>query len=201
MNERISDLVRGIKTLEAELEVELARRRVEFSFVVHQGKVRFEQVMVVRHRAARLGLARYLLQSRPLMVLSAPLIYSLLLPFVLLDSFVSTYQAVCFRIYGVARVRRGDYFIFDRHHLAYLNAIEKLNCMYCSYANGLIAYVREIASRTEQYWCPIKHARRVIAAHDHYASFLDYGDAEAFRRDLQSLRQELEPPAAREPRA
>jgi hypothetical protein len=89
-------------------------------------------------------------------------------------------------------VRRQDYFIFDRGHLAYLNAIEKLNCVYCSYANGLIAYVREIASRTEQYWCPIKHARRVIAAHDHYAAFLDYGDAEAYRRDLQALRQELQ---------
>ncbi len=191
MNERISELVRNIRTLEAELEVELARRRIEFSFVVQKGKVRFEHVMVARHRAARLGLTRYILQSRPLMVLSAPLIYSLILPFVLLDAFVTVYQAVCFRIYGIARVRRGDYFIFDRHQLAYLNAIEKLNCLYCSYGNGLIAYVREIASRTEQYWCPIKHARRVIAAHEHYAAFLDYGDAESYRRDLPALRTGL----------
>jgi hypothetical protein len=63
-----------------------------------------------------------------------------------------------------------------------LNALEKLNCVYCSYANGLIAYVREIAGRTEQYWCPIKHARRVIGAHPHYAQFQDYGDAAAFRK-------------------
>lgn len=200
MNERISELVRGIQTLEAQLEVELARRRIEFSFVVHQGKVRFEQVIVARHRAARLGLVRYILQSRPLMVLSAPLIYSLILPFVLLDAFVTVYQAVCFRIYGVAPVRRADYFVFDRHHLAYLNAIEKLNCLYCSYGNGLIAYVREIASRTEQYWCPIKHARRVITTHQHYASFLDYGDAEAFRQDLPALRNQLRSPAPRDPR-
>ena len=65
-------------------------------------------------------------------------------------------------------MRRRDYFVFDRHHLAYLNAIEKLNCAYCSYANGLVAYVREIAGRTEQFWCPIKHARRAIGAHAHY---------------------------------
>jgi len=32
----------------------------------------------------------------------------------------------------------------DRHHLAYLNVIEKLNCEYCGYANGVFAYVREI---------------------------------------------------------
>jgi hypothetical protein len=192
MNERIMTLVQGIKSLEAELEVEMARRRIELNFAVHNGKVRFEQVVIARHRAVKTGLTRYVLGSRPLMVLTAPLIYSLILPFTLLDAFVSLYQAVCFRVYGVARVRRSDYFVFDRSHLAYLNTIEKLNCVYCSYANGLIAYVREIASRTEQYWCPIKHARRVIAAHDHYAAFLDYGDAEAYRRELPLLRQELQ---------
>jgi hypothetical protein len=192
MNERISTLVQGIKALEAELEVELARRRVELNFVVRKGKVRFEQVIIARHRAAKMGLSRYVLESRPLMLITAPLIYSLILPFALLDAFITTYQAVCFRVYGIPLVRRQDYFIFDRGYLAYLNAIEKLNCVYCSYANGLIAYVREIASRTEQYWCPIKHARRVIAAHDHYAAFLDYGDAEAYRRELSTLRQDLQ---------
>lgn len=192
MNERIDTLVQGIKALEAELEVELARRRIELNFVMHEGKVRFEQVIIARHRAAKIGLSRYVLDSRPLMVLSAPLIYSLILPFALLDAFVTTYQALCFRVYGIPLVRRQDYFIFDRGYLAYLNAIEKLNCVYCSYANGLIAYVREVASRTEQHWCPIKHARRVIAAHDHYAAFLDYGDAEAYRRELSTLRHDLQ---------
>ena len=84
-------------------------------------------------------------------------------------------------------MRRRDYLVFDRHHLAYLNALEKLNCAYCSYANGLIAYVREIASRTEQYWCPIKHARRLIGAHANYATFEDYGDAEGYQRRLAEL--------------
>jgi len=192
MNERIGTLVQGIKALEAELEVELARRRIELNFVVHEGKIRFEQVVIARHRAAKMGLTRYILGSRPLMVLTGPLIYSLILPFALLDAFVTLYQVACFRVYGVPLVRRGDYLVFDRGHLAYLNAIEKLNCVYCSYANGLIGYVREVASRTEQYWCPIKHARRVIAAHDHYAAFLDYGDADAYRRDLPTLRQDLQ---------
>jgi hypothetical protein len=192
MNDRISTLVQGIKALEAELEVELARRRIELSFVVHKGKVRFDQIVIARHRAMKMGLTRYVLGSRPLMVLTAPLIYSLILPFGLLDVFVTVYQAACFRVYGVPRVRRRDYFVFDRGYLAYLNAIEKLNCVYCSYANGLIAYVREVASRTEQYWCPIKHARRVISAHNHYATFLDYGDAEAYGRELPALRQALQ---------
>jgi len=192
MNERITTLVQGIKTLEAELEVELARRRIELNYVVHKGKVHFEQIVIARHRAAKMGLFKFVLGSRPLMLITAPLIYSLILPFGLLDAFVSLYQAVCFRVYGVPLVRRRDYLVFDRGQLAYLNAIEKLNCMYCSYANGLIGYVREVASRTEQFWCPIKHARRIMAAHDHYAAFLDYGDAAAYRRELPALRRDLQ---------
>jgi hypothetical protein len=81
--------------------------------------------------------------------------------------------------------------IFDRGHLAYLNAIERLNCMYCSYANGVIGYVREIAARTEQYWCPIKHARRVLGTHERYSKFCDYGDVEAFQAESTVLREGL----------
>jgi hypothetical protein len=125
--------------------------------------------------------------AHPLVVLTAPVIYSLIVPLVLLDLFVTIYQAICFPVYGIPKARRRDYLVFDRSHLAYLNMLEKLNCAYCSYANGLIAYVREIAGRTEQYWCPIKHARRVIGAHPRYALFEDYGDAEGYRKWLEQF--------------
>ena len=81
--------------------------------------------------------------------------------------------------------------VIDRHHLAYLNAIEKLNCVYCGYANGVFAYVREIAGRTEQYWCPIRHAKRVRSPHAHYRTFVDYGDAEGYQCRLPVLRNQL----------
>jgi len=103
----------------------------------------------------------------------------------------SLYQAICFPVYGITKVRRGDYLVFDRHNLHYLNAIEKLNCAYCSYANGVAAYVREVAARTEQYWCPIKHARRLSGHHPYYSHFVDYGDATAFQSQLGKLREEL----------
>jgi len=122
------------------------------------------------------------------MILTAPAIYALIIPLLLLDFFVAVYQAVCFPVYGIPRVSRRDYLAFDRGHLAYLNAIEKLNCAYCSYANGLLAYVREVASRTEEYWCPIKHARRVLGVHSRYGDFVDYGDADAYRHELERLR-------------
>jgi hypothetical protein len=91
----------------------------------------------------------------------------------------------------MARVKRSDYFVFDRTHLAYLNLLEKINCAYCSYGNGLVAYVREVVGRTEQYWCPIKHARKVLQAHPHYHGFADYGDAEHYREALARLREDL----------
>lgn len=104
---------------------------------------------------------------------------------------MTIYQWVCFPIYGIGRVRRRAYFAIDRHKLAYLNTIEKVNCTFCSYANGVIAYVREVAACTEQYWCPIKHAQAIPTPHVRYHLFFDYGNAEGYRRELLALRRTL----------
>jgi hypothetical protein len=178
MNERATNLLKRIATLEAELEAEFAKRRAGLRYGLERGRIVFEEEVLRRHRELKTRLTRYILNARPMVVLTAPVIYSLIAPLLLLDLVVTVYQAICFPVYGIGKVRRRDYFIFDRHHLAYLNALEKLNCAYCSYANGLIAFVREIAARTEQHWCPIKHARRAIGAHEHYREFVDYGDAD-----------------------
>jgi hypothetical protein len=119
-------------------------------------------------------------------------IYSVLLSFVVLDLWVTVYQAICFRAWGVKLVRRRDFFVVDRHKLPYLNGLEKLNCLYCAYANGLIAYVREIAARTEQYWCPIRHARRLRGTHERYDLFVPYGDAASYRTRLDGLRRMIQ---------
>jgi hypothetical protein len=63
--------------------------------------------------------------------------------------------------------------------------------MYCSYANGLIAYAREITARTEQYFCPIKHAQKMLGAHRRYQSYLEYGEAEDFQARLDQFRAAL----------
>jgi hypothetical protein len=142
-------------------------------------------------RRQRVGLWRYVTGSNVATLVTAPVIYLQLLPFAALDLSVSLYQAVCFRAWGIKRVRRRDFFAIDRHRLAYLNALEKMNCLYCSYANGVIAYVREIAARTEQYWCPIKHAQPVRGRHDRYESFLPYGNASVYRSGLAALRRAI----------
>jgi len=110
---------------------------------------------------------------------------------VIFDIGVTTYQAICFRLYGIALVQRSKYIVVDRHRLGYLNIIEKINCLYCEYVNGLIAYAREIGSRTEQFWCPIKHARKMVDTHERYTDFIDYGDAENYHEKAQKAREAI----------
>ena len=35
-----------------------------------------------------------------------------------------------------------------------MNGIENMHCTFCSYANGLIAYVREVVPVRKENWCP-----------------------------------------------
>lgn len=119
------------------------------------------------------------------------MIYSLFLLLLLIDIWVNIYQFICFPVYKIGKVSRRGYINFDRGHLPYLTCFEKMNCNYCSYANGLIAYVREIASRTEQYFCPIKHLQKNIDHHNHYKNFFEYGDEKNFRVHSQDLRDDL----------
>jgi hypothetical protein len=191
MTPSLEDLLDRIAALERQVENELNRVREQWRYRVEQGRVRFERDVRMAHRRLKRSIPRFLRESRPSNLLSAPVIYSMIVPIGLLDLWITVYQAICFRIYGIARVQRSVYMIIDRQHLDYLNGIEKLNCVYCGYANGVFAYVREIAGRTEQYWCPIRHAKRVRAPHVHYRHFVDYGDAEGYQRRWLELRNEL----------
>ena len=116
----------------------MAKRRAELRVGLEHGRIAFEKELLRRHRELKTKLSSYLWNARPLVILTAPFIYALIVPLLMLDLFVSIYQMICFPVYGIPKVKRGDYFVFDRHHLAYLNALEKLNCAYCSYANCLI---------------------------------------------------------------
>ena len=154
MSSRIDDLLGHISQLERELETEFNRARDAWRYRVEAGRVRFERDVRVAHKRLRQSIPRFIRESSPLNALTAPVIYSMVVPVAILDAAFTVYQLTCFSIYGIARVPRGKYIVIDRQHLAYLNAIEKLNCMYCGYANGVFAYVREIAARTEQYLVP-----------------------------------------------
>ncbi len=188
MGQRLDELLARIRALQEEVEEEYRQRREEFE----RRRLELAEELLRQQRRYKIGLFRFLRRTRLLVALTAPVIYLGWIPFLLMDLFVTLYQAICFPIYGIPKVKRSDYLVFDREELPYLNIIEKFNCFYCSYGNGVAAYTREVAARTEQYWCPIKHARRLKAAHERYPRFFDYGDAEAFRQGLARLRRQYE---------
>jgi hypothetical protein len=188
MTAQLDMLMEKLRSVEAEIETELTKRREELRFRIENRRIIFAEEVLRVQRAIKTRASRYFIDANPLMILSAPVIYSLIVPVALIDLWVMAYQAICFPICKIPRVRRRDYLVFDRHHLAYLNIIEKINCAYCSYCNGAIAFIREVASRTEVYWCPIKHARRVLGPHPHYQGFADFGDAEGFREKLAQMK-------------
>lgn len=188
MKDRIDELLARITALQDELESEYRQAREDWA----RKKAELADELAQQQRRYKTGLFRFIIRSRILVLLTAPVIYAGWIPFLVIDLFVTIYQSICFPVYRIPKVRRADYIVFDREDLPYLNLIEKFNCFYCSYGNGVAAYVREVAARTEQYWCPIKHARRIRAAHDRYPKFFDYGDAEAFQQGLNRLRRQYD---------
>ncbi len=191
MNHELNELLFEIRRLQSEVEKRWESLRTQFNYTLEGHKVRFAAEVRRLHKRYKTGVFRYLILARPLSLLTAPVIYSMILPIALFDVSITIYQHICFRAYGIPRVNRRDYIIIDRHQLSYLNIIEKFNCVYCGYSNGFVAYAQEIIARTEQYWCPIKHAQRIYAAHKHYDEFAEYGDAENYRAQLTALRQAL----------
>lgn len=191
MEDTIQLLMSKIKELEKEIEKEIEIRQSKFYYQIRRKRVYFEQQVRQHHRELMKRLRYYFADARIMAIATAPVIYSLIVPAVLMDMMVSAYQAICFPVYGIPKVKRSEYIVLDRQYLRYLNAIEKLNCVYCGYFNGLIAFVREVAARTEQHWCPIKHARKVKDLHNRYKYFLDYGDAESYRTHIEKVRRDF----------
>lgn len=202
MNEKIRHLLDQMSALEGALHREVQAQEASALFEVKGQRVVFEATVREAHRQLKTGFFRWLLAYRPQNLITGPIIYSMVVPLLLLDLCVSFYQLTCFPIYGIRKVRRGDYMVFDRQQLGFLNAIERFHCSYCAYGNGLMAYASEIVGRTEEYFCPIKHARTMLGAHSRYARFLKYGEADGYAQKLEAFRVNLgrkPPPEPPEP--
>lgn len=187
----LEEIIADIRQLEQELLQELQKKQAEYCYIIEGKRIEFEAETRRYHKTLAKTLGRYFAEAQLLHILTAPVIYLCLLPALFMDLVVTIYQAICFRAYDIPRVDRDEHIIIDRHSLQYLNPLEKLNCLYCSYFIGLLAYIQEIAARTEQYWCPIKHARKLASIHSRYHKFLEYGDSAAYQDRLEEVRREF----------
>lgn len=114
--------------------------------------------------------------------ISMPFIFGMLVPLIFLDLCLELYHRVSFWCYKIPYIERAQYVRIDRHKLSYLRWFEKVFCLYCGYANGLLPYAAAIAARTETYWCPIRHKEGApFVPPAHHAEFVPYGDEQALR--------------------
>lgn len=188
MDNRIEEIAAQIRSLEDELIEELRKKQDEFFYTLEDRKVKFKESVIKEGRLRVVSSIKYLSSFPVLAILTIPFIWSMMIPAFLVDIFVTIYQSVCFPIYKIPKVKRKDYVVIDRYNLFYLDRVEKINCLYCEYFNGVIGYTREIAARSEQFWCPIKHSKPQIDMHSRYDKFFDFGDYLTYRKELEERR-------------
>lgn len=180
MQSNITEILKKIEKLQKDLAQEYERLYKKYEYTVVKGKVTFIESIRNRNAKFKDNLFKYIFTADFKHVLSMPFIYGMIIPMWFLDIFLWIYQTFAFPLYGIPKVKRSDYIVHDRQYLDYLNLIQKINCVYCSYGNGLFAYAVEVAARTERYWCPIKAARNPKYSHNYYKEFADYGDPNGF---------------------
>jgi hypothetical protein len=188
---KLQDIIKELKKLERELLLEMQKKQKEFYYKIKGGKIYFEEETRRYHKTLVTRLHIYITNAPLLNILTVPIIWFCIIPAIFMDLAVSIFQCLCFAVYNIPKVKRNDYIVIDRQSLEYLNPIEKLNCLYCGYFNGLIAYIQEIAARTEQYWCPIKHAKKIGSIHSRYHKFLEYGDGLEYQKKLAEIRRDF----------
>ncbi len=191
MNDRIRQILTQITSLEDELRNVVHEQESRMRYQITDKRIEFERSIEAAHQQLKVGLVQWFLHVRPINYLTAPIIYGMAAPLVFVDVCIGIFQTTCFPIYGILKPKRADYIVMDHRHLAYLNLFEKAHCMYCAYASGVLAMAVEVTSRTEQYFCPIKHARKILGSTQRYAHYLGYGDAEDFHIKLEQFRDEL----------
>jgi hypothetical protein len=118
MSEKIDALLERMRGLEKEIVRELQRKEMEFFYEVRLGKVRFTQEARARHKQMVKRFTTYIRDSRAMIVFTSPVIWACLVPILILDLTMKLYQAICFPIYGIPKVKRRDSSRFNRQTCA-----------------------------------------------------------------------------------
>ncbi len=137
--------------------------------------------IITKKRSKKLG--------RPKMIIIGIISYLVLIPILFFDVVLETYHRICFKMYKLPYVDRRKYIRLDRGKLKYLGFWDKINCIYCGYANGFIYYAYTIISETEKYWCPIKHEKRKnkikFEEPPHHKDFAEFDDEDGLKKNMK----------------
>jgi len=187
--DKITQILEDIRAKREELSKEYEKLKKKYDFSEIKGKIKFSEAAKKYQKRFKIPLPKYLSTPHFRHFVSMPFIYGMIVPAIFLDICLFIYQQTAIRLYGILLVKRSDYIQFDRKHLSYLNLMQKIHCLYCSYVNGLFQYGVEVAGRTEKYWCPIKSARRKAGMHNWEEYFADFGDPAEFKKKFNSNKE------------
>src|SRR4029079_7831823 len=92
MPSRLDGLLAHIAQLEQEVEHEVNRARAQWRYRVEAGRVRFERDVHLAQQRSKQSIPHYIRESSPLNILTAPIIYSMVVPIALIDASFTIYQ-------------------------------------------------------------------------------------------------------------
>ncbi len=144
MGNTIREILLKMESLNADLKEEYARLSQKYGFSFQKKRIIFLEEFRKRNKSFRFPAWKYAIPTNIRHFFSIPFIYGMIIPTVILDIFLIIYQAAAFRLYRIPLVKRSEYVVFDRRFLDYLNFVQKVNCLYCSYVNGVFAFAVEV---------------------------------------------------------
>ena len=187
MKNKIYKLLQEIKNKKIQIWKEYDKLKNKYWFKIDWKKIIWNKLTKKQLKKSKKSILDTLFSAQIRELLSIPFIWIMIIPAIILDIFIFIYQNTAIRLYKIPFTKRSNYIIFDRKQLAYLNIIQKINCIYCSYFNWLMQYAVEVAWKTERYWCPIKNARKKYWEHEWEKYFAEYWDVEWFKDSFCKL--------------
>lgn len=97
--------------------------------------------------------------------------YLCIFPLVMVDVFIWQFQNIYFWGMEIPLIKRKNFVIMDRYMLGKLTIWQRINCFYCEYANGIVAYAKAVVNQTELYSCAIKHVHHPLGQNHQKAFF------------------------------
>lgn len=127
MDSQIKKILVKIDELNESLKKEHLRVAQKYGFLVQKKKVIFLEKIRKQNKRFRMPAWKYVFPKSLRHLVSIPFIYSMIIPALILDIFITIYQSAAFPLYGIPRVKRSEYFVYDRRFLDYLNVIQKVH--------------------------------------------------------------------------
>lgn len=105
-------------------------------------------------------------------IIAAVACYICIFPLFMIDIFIWQFQNIYFRNFQIPLIQRSQYIVLDRFSLSKLTFWQRINCLYCEYANGLIAFAKAVVNQMELYSCAIKHVHQPLGQ-EHQKDFFE----------------------------